>query len=215
MTQTTKKPITANSFEEYDPELAAILEKNIRTIMQVRKKAHQSLGLEQRIAEKITNIAGHMRFLFTHLVLIVVYVLLNSGIFGIKPFDSYPFGLLVGILTVEVLFLSTFILISQNRQQKEADQRADLDLQMSLLNQYELTRALRMLDAIQDKLGIPNDDDIELRELEEDVSAEDVLIEMDLVRRREESKNKHRKKSHQCFDVDEDEDDDDDDDGNG
>lgn len=208
MEQKTKEPITTNSFEEYDPELAAVLEKNIRTIMQVRKRAHQSLGLEQRVAEKIANIAGHIRFLFTHLVLISVYVLINSGIFGIKPFDPYPYGLLVGILTVEVLFLSTFILISQNRQQKEADQRADLDLQMSLLNQYELTRALRMLDAIQDKLGIPNDNDIELRELEEDVSAEDVLIEMDLVRLREEQHIQKKMHTHKGKELDIDSDDD-------
>ena len=201
-----------NSFEEYDPELAAVLEKNIRTILRIRQQAHQKLDAEQKISEKITNFTGHLRFLYIHIFLIGVYVLFNLGIFGIKAFDPYPFGLLVGILTVEVLFLSTFILISQNRQQKEADQRADLDLQMSLLNQYELTRALRMLDAIQDKLGIPNDDDIELRELEEDVSPEDVLIEMDLVRRREEQPNHKKKHTHQDKELDIDEDDDDDDD---
>jgi uncharacterized membrane protein len=203
-----------NSFEEYDPELAAVLEKNIRTILRIRQQAHQKLDAEQKISEKITNFTGHLRFLYIHIFLIAVYVLFNLGIFGIRAFDPYPFGLLVGILTVEVLFLSTFILISQNRQQKEADQRADLDLQMSLLNQYELTRALRMLDAIQDKLGIPNDDDIELRELEEDVSPEDVLIEMDLVRRREEQPNHKKKHTHQDkeLDIDDDDDVDDDDD---
>jgi len=212
MAQKTKEPITVNSFEEYDPELAAVLEKNIRTIMRIRQHSHQNLDVEQKISEKITGFTGHLRFLYIHIFLIGVYVLFNLGIFGIKAFDPYPFGLLVGILTVEVLFLSTFILISQNRQQKEADQRADLDLQMSLLNQYELTRALRMLDAIQDKLGIPNDDDIELRELEEDVSPEDVLIEMDLVRRREEQPNHKKKHTHQDKELDIDEDDDDDDD---
>lgn len=196
-----------NTFEEYDPELAAILEKNIRTIMRIRRQAHLSSNVEERISVKISGFAGHLRFLIIHLVIIALYVLLNSGIFGIKPFDPYPFGLLVGVLTVEVLFLSTFILISQNRQQKEADQRADLDLQMSLLNQYELTRALRMLDAIQDKLGIPNDDDIELRELEEDVSPEDVLLEMDLVRRRAEMEDKPGRRAHQYRETDDDDDD--------
>lgn len=198
-----------NAFEEYDPELAAVLEKNIRTIIRIRQQTHRSSSVEERIAEKISGFAGHVRFLIIHLFLISLYVLLNTGIFGIKPFDPYPFGLLVGILTVEVLFLSTFILIAQKREQKEADQRADLDLQMSLLNQYELTRALRMLDAIQDKLGIPNDDDIELRELEEDVSAEDVLIEMDLVRRRAESHDKHRKRAYHNLDSDDDSNEDD------
>lgn len=110
--------------------------------------------------------------------------MINTGLLDIKPFDPFPFSFLIGIINVEALIISTFVLVSQNRQREEADRRADLDLQMSLLNQYELTRALRMLDSIQDELEIENDDDEELRALEEDVSPEDVLIEMDLVQRR-------------------------------
>jgi len=85
---------------------------------------------------------------------------------------------------LEAIFLATFVLISQNRLSVEADRRADLDLQIGLLTEHELTRVIKMLDAIQDKMEIENDSDTELRDLEEDVRPEDVLAEMDRVQRR-------------------------------
>lgn len=172
------------NFDEYDPDLADILEQNIRTIFSLQQQELKNRTLEQRFSDRITSSAGHLTFLLGHLFFIIVYILVNSGLLGIVPFDPYPFNLLIGLITVEVLFLSTFILISQNRMQDEANRRADLDLQMSLLNQYELTRVLKMLDHIEDKLGIDNEADQELRKLEEHISPEDVLIEMELVRRK-------------------------------
>ena len=79
--------------------------------------------------------------------------------------------------------LSTFVLISQNRFSDEADRRAELDLQIGLLAEHELTRVLQMLDAIQDKLGIANDADSELADLEMETRPEDVLAEIDRVHR--------------------------------
>jgi uncharacterized membrane protein len=76
------------------------------------------------------------------------------------------------------------VLISQNRLSAEADRRADLDLQMGLLTEHEITRVIKMLDAIQDKMGIENDSDMELLDLEKDVHPEDVLEEMDRIQRR-------------------------------
>ena len=75
-------------------------------------------------------------------------------------------------------------MISQNRLSAEADRRADLDLQMGLLTEHELTRVIKMLDAIQDKMGIDNDSDKELLDLEKDVHPEDVLAEIDRIQQR-------------------------------
>jgi len=83
------------------------------------------------------------------------------------------------IVSLEAIFLSTFVLISQNRLSRDYERRADLDLQMDLLTEHELTRALLMLDMIQDKLGIENDTDSELAELEKEVKPEDVLAEIE------------------------------------
>lgn len=174
----------AHNIEEYDPELVEVLEENIRTIFKIRQESQQQSSFEQKLSDKITNTVGHISFLYGHMAGILLYVLVNTGLLGIKPFDPYPFNLLIGIITIEVLFISTFILITQNRARDEADQRADLDLQMSLLNQYELSHALKMLDEIQDKLGIENDEDIELKKMQQHISPTDVLIEMNLVQKR-------------------------------
>lgn len=177
------------NLEEYDPELVGILEENIRTIINLQSEARSKRTLEQKLSDWITNAAGHLSFLAIHLIVIIIYLLVNTGVLGIKPFDPFPFNLLTGLITIEVLFLSTFILITQNRNREEADQRADLDLQMSLLNQYELAHVLKMLDAVEDKMGIPNDENLELQKLEEQISPTDVLIEMNLVRKRARHKN--------------------------
>jgi uncharacterized membrane protein len=94
------------------------------------------------------------------------------------------------IVSLEAIFLATFVLISQNRLSAEADRRADLDLQIGLLTEHEITRVLKMLDEIQDKMGINNNQDEELVDLEQNVHPEDVLMEMDLVQRRLDHKKK-------------------------
>ncbi|MGH2605408.1 MAG: DUF1003 domain-containing protein, partial [Anaerolineales bacterium] len=92
--------------------------------------------------------------------------------------------LLTMIVSLEAIFLSTFVLISQNRMSQQAEHRADLDLHIDLLTEYELTRVLKMLDAIQDRMGIENDQDTELAELESETKPEEVLAEIDRLQRR-------------------------------
>ncbi len=169
--------------------LAKIIEQNIRTIINNRKIAAGQRTAEEHIADAITGFSGRMYFVYFHVIWFGVWILINLGLFGIKPFDPYPYGLLTMIVSLEAIFLSTFVLISQNRLSAEADRRADLDLQIGLLTEHELTRVLNMLDAIQDQMGIENDTDKELLELEKDVHPEDVLNEMDR-RQREISQNK-------------------------
>ena len=103
----------------------------------------------------------------------------NTGAFGVNPFDPFPYGLLTLIVSLESIFLSTFLLISQNRMSEQAERRADLDLHINLLAEHELTRILQILDAIQTKLGVEHDADTELAVLEMDTRPEDVLGEIE------------------------------------
>jgi uncharacterized membrane protein len=167
------------SYKKKNVRLATIIEQNIRTIINNRQVAASQRTTEERIADAITDFSGRMYFVYFHIIWFGVWILINLGFFGIQPFDPYPFGLLTMIVSLEAIFLSTFVLISQNRLSAEADRRADLDLQIGLLTEHELTRVLNMLDAIQDKMGIENDTDQELLELEKNVHPEDVLDEMD------------------------------------
>jgi uncharacterized membrane protein len=167
-----------------NPTVNKAIERYIRTIVHMRLKDARQRTPEQRLADVITSFSGRMAFVYFHIVWFAVWILLNSGLFTIEPFDPFPYGLLTMIVSLEAIFLSTFVLISQNRMAELSEQRADLDLHIDLLTEYELTRVLQMLDAIQDKLGISNDEDPELADLEMETQPEEVLEEIERLQKR-------------------------------
>jgi uncharacterized membrane protein len=95
------------------------------------------------------------------------------------------------IVSLEAIFLSTFVLVSQNRQAAIADQRAELDLQINLLAEHEVTRLLTLVDEISKKLKIDNGDAAELTELQRDVRPDAVLNELE--KRADNGKSKKKK----------------------
>ena len=133
---------------EDNPALSNVVERNIRTIIQLRLKAARAHSVQDRLADAITFFSGRMFFVYLHIVWFGVWILLNTGRVGVRPFDPFPYGLLTMVVSLEAIFLSTFVLISQTRLSEEAEHRADLDLHIGLLTEYELTRVLQMLDAI-------------------------------------------------------------------
>jgi uncharacterized membrane protein len=161
-----------------NPALSDVIERNIRTIIDLRLKAARARSVQDRLADAITAFSGRMVFVYVHIVWFGVWILLNTGRFGMPPFDPFPYGLLTMVVSLEAIFLATFVLISQNRLSAEAEHRADLDLHIGLLTEHELTRVLQMLDAMQDKMGIENHADSELADLEMETRPEDVLAEI-------------------------------------
>jgi uncharacterized membrane protein len=179
-----RKRVSAYDDAPDNPALSDVVERNIRTILRMRAQSALDRSLQDRIADRITGLSGRMSFVYLHVAWFSAWLLLNTGAFGLKPFDPFPYGLLTLIVSLEAIFLSTIVLISQNRQGEESDRRADLDLHIGLLNEAELTRALKMLHAIHEKLGIPCDDAEELADLELRTDPEDVMAEIERLRRR-------------------------------
>ena len=167
-----------------NPALSDVVERNIRTILKLKARSAAQRSIQERLADAITNLSGRMSFVYLHAVWFAAWLLLNTGWFGVKPFDPYPYGLLTMIVSLEAIFLSTFVLISQNRLGEESDKRADLDLHIGLLAEAELTRVLKMLRAIHEKLGIEGDGPDEQADLELPARPEDVLGEIDRLRKR-------------------------------
>jgi uncharacterized membrane protein len=174
--------------EKDNPALNKVIERNIRTIIHLRTKAAHERGLQARIADAITSFSGRMMFTYLHIMWFVLWILLNTGRFGVRVFDPFPYGLLTMVVSLEAIFLSTFVLISQNRLSEDTERRADLDLHIGLLTEHELTRVLQMLDAIQDRLGIVDHANSELADLEMETKPEDVLAEIERLHRREVTK---------------------------
>jgi uncharacterized membrane protein len=169
---------THHTSDDTHGRLAEVIEQNIRTLHRLRERATRTRGVQDRLADAITAVSGRMAFVYLHLGWFGAWIVLNTGHAGLRPFDPFPYGLLTMIVSLEAIFLATFVLISQNRLSVEAIQHADLALQIGLLTEHEVTHVLQMLDGIQHHLGIPNDADRELVQLELETRPEDVLAEI-------------------------------------
>ena len=181
----SKKPqAKSNTGRKVGKPLNRAIERYIRTIVHMRLKAARSRTPSQRIADVVTAFSGRMMFVYFHIVWFTIWILWNIGLLGLEPFDPFPYGLLTMIVSLEAIFLATFVLISQNRMSEQSEQRADLDLHIDLLTEYELTRVLQMLHAIQEEMGIADDEDEELSDLEMETKPEAVLAEIERMQER-------------------------------
>jgi uncharacterized membrane protein len=160
--------------------LSQALKRNIHALEDRRVKEASEATLEEKVAEAITSFTGSMRFVYLHLLLYGGWIAINLGWFPLLPQFDPTFVVLAMVASVEAIFLSTFVLISQNRMSAAADKRADLDLQVSLLAEHELTKLAELVDAIADKLNAkPQLSDSEVREIKRDVAPEAVLDEIE------------------------------------
>jgi uncharacterized membrane protein len=164
----------ATQAESSRDQLAGIVERNIRSLLERRRQEEHRRSLQDRIADAITRFTGSMRFVYLHLVIYGAWILLNLGVLPVRRFDP-SFVILAMVASVEAIFLSTFVLITQNRMAALADRRAELDLQMSLLAEHEVTRLLALITAIAGRMGVEEASNPELAELSRDVLPERVM----------------------------------------
>jgi uncharacterized membrane protein len=160
------------------------LRDNIAALTRHQREDAERASFSERLAEAITRFTGSMTFVLLHLVLYGSWIAINLGWLPIvEPFDP-TFVVLAMEASVEAIFLSTFVLISQNRMARDSRRRADLDLHVSLLTEHELTKLVAVVDQIARKLDVPLDDP-ELPEIERDVEPVAVLNALEDERERE------------------------------
>jgi uncharacterized membrane protein len=164
--------------EQRKDGMSGVVERNIEALLQRRTMEENKRTLQERLADTVTRFTGSMVFVYIHLLLFGGWILWNLGLFGLPPFDP-SFVVLAMFASVEAIFLSTFVLISQNRMALVAEKRAELDLQVSLLTEHEVTRLITLVRSIAKKLDIEDAVDPEIDELEKDVRPERVMDTMD------------------------------------
>src|ERR687894_797855 len=161
------------------PDLARVVDRNIRALLLHRRQEEGTRSNQERIADSVTQFTGSMRFVYIHLVLFGSWIVINLGwIPGVPRFDP-SFVVLAMVASVEAIFLSTFVLISQNRMAAAADKRADLDLHVSLLTEHELTKLVELVTALAERAGVRANADPEIEEVKKDVAPEAVLDEIE------------------------------------
>lgn len=118
----------------------------------------------QKIADHLTGFFGGISFLIINIVIFIFWILVNTGIFPIFPiFDPYPFVLLITLVSLEAIFLTSIVLMSQNREKQINTLRDELQLQVELITEKEISKTLFLLKKILEKSGITYSD----KELEE------------------------------------------------
>ena len=141
--------------DDFKRTSATLPTRNIRDIARLENEALHQRSLTDRVSDTITRFAGSSVFILLHIVWFIVWVVLNLGrIPAIQPFDPYPFTFLTMVVSLEAIFLSIFVLISQNRISHQANHRAHLDLQINLLAEQKNTIMLRMLESLCERQGI-------------------------------------------------------------
>jgi uncharacterized membrane protein len=155
--------------------LNSSLRRNIDALRRRREEEEAHATLQERVARAITHFAGCMRFVYLHVALYGFWVVANLGwIPGLKPWDP-TFVILAMIASVEAIFLSTFILITQNRMARAAEHRAELDVQISLLAEAEITKLVELVSDIAERMNLPAAEEPEIQEMKRQVAPEAVL----------------------------------------
>jgi len=164
--------------ESEQGRLAGVVERNVQSLIARRQRTEQLKSRDQRIADRITRFTGSMRFVYLHAFIYGAWIVVNLPFVPLPKFDP-TFVALAMVASVEAIFLTTFVLMTQNRMSEQQEKRAELDLQISLLAEHEVTRLIRLVREIGEKLDVPGSKDPELPELQKDVAPEEVLDVME------------------------------------
>lgn len=183
--RSVNKPVSDHKGREptYPPPpsqgLASALRRNIEALNQRRQNEERAAPWTDKLADVITHFTGSMRFVLLHGAIFGFWIVANLGwVPGVPRWDE-SFVVLAMIASVEAIFLTTFVLISQNRMAASADKRADLDLQISLLTEHELTKTAKLLAEIARQVGVRTPVEEELEEVKQDVAPDAVLDAID------------------------------------
>ena len=162
--------------------LARVLARNIRSLQRRHEEEEARASTEQHFARAITDFTGSMLFVYLHVAIYGAWIVLNlRWVPGVPPWDP-TFVILAMVASVEAIFLSTFVLITQNRMAAQAERRAQLDLQINLLAEHEVTKLIRMVSAVAAKLDVKTELGPDIEELKSDIAPEAVLDEIESVR---------------------------------
>lgn len=165
------KPAKQNGSDE-------LTQENVERVLEMERAAKRNRSRSDLVAEAIAQFCGSMTFVWVHVIWFGAWITINT-LPGINHIDPFPFTFLTLVVSLEAIFLSTFILISQNHDTKLSERRNHLDLQINLLSEQENTKMLSMLEAIASKVGAKVVNDPKLDLLRQETSPEKVVEQIE------------------------------------
>ncbi len=179
MTKPEKKAKSSPSTATGEKDKAAAValkretEKNIAKVLEIEETQKLARSATDRIADAIASFFGSITFVWVHIIWFGGWIIINS--LPSVAFDPFPYTFLTLVVSLEAIFLSTFILISQNHETRITERRNHLDLQINLLTEQENTKMLRLLAGIAEKVGVSLEDQKAIRMLTEDVDPKTMI----------------------------------------
>src|SRR6266576_1429719 len=178
--------MTTNSQTESDNDshrqkllsVEELTQRNVETVSKLEEATREQRSHADRVAEVIAAFCGSMTFVWVHVVWFGGWIVFNL-LPGFKHVDPFPFTFLTLVVSLEAIFLSTFILISQNHDSRVSEKRNHLDLQINLLSEQENTQMLRLLQQIAVKVGADVAHDSHARVLEQPTSPEKLVEQIE------------------------------------
>lgn len=149
-------------------------------MVELEQREKVRMTFSDRVADAITTFAGSMTYVWLHVLWFAIWIT-GNGIFN--GFDEFPFGLLTMVVSLEAIFLATFVLISQNRQAKIQDKRAKLDLQVNLIAEQEVTKLIEVVARIEARLGASNGHDPDMEHMRNPTHVRELADQMEEVER--------------------------------
>ena len=137
--------------------------RRLKAVQGFQAKHYKKRTAFEKIADRIVTFSGSFSFLLVNVLVFFSWILLNSGLTGLKPFDPFPFVLLTTIVSLEAIILAIFVLISQNRQSRITDLRQEVDLQINLIAEEEITKMIHLIAGLYKVMNVNVEADPELR----------------------------------------------------
>lgn len=151
-----------------------------KSVKSIKAKADEKRSLIDIVLDRVTALLGSNLFLIANVLLFISWIVINTGLIPwIQPFDKFPFSLLTTTVSLEAIILAILVLISQNRAAKVADLREEVQLQVNILTEEEITRMMWMLVLLLEKNGIPIPEDQRLREMLRETDIENIEKSME------------------------------------
>jgi len=138
------------------------LQRNISSVMRLEQKSLRRRKRGERLADAVIAAAGSNTSVAIHVAVFTAWILINVGrVPHVRRFDPWPFSFLTFVVSIEAIFLSLLVLLSQKRIMRDADKRSHLDLQIDMLAEQESTLTLKLVRRICERLGVENGEELE------------------------------------------------------
>lgn len=152
---------------------------NAKRIIAFKAKMDAKRNWFDKLVDYLTKFFGSVQFFFVNASFFVVWILVNRGMFQqFQVFDPFPHNLLTTVVSLEAIFLSIIVLMSQNRTSHVDDLREELDLRINIQAEEEITKILRMINEIHAHLGLRSKHDGELKKMEQSTNVDKLTQEL-------------------------------------